>query len=187
MAGVSVRPKLSWRVPVGSLVAASMAAALFIVSPAPALAQSLEMPPIATPFAVPDFHFSHPVRDAQYWWLEGEVARTYETFGRSLNTARRAIYPAPARPSTPAAPGSPAWLQARVAVEQAIRDRRPVSDAIAALDAFLTREGRQVSSAEAQYALDVRQVHQSALLATSDNLVDLLASLAGIRINQWPP
>lgn len=171
----------------GRIVIAALIATVLIVSRAGALTQSQEMPPGATPFPTPDFHFSDPARDAEYWRLQSEVERTYVTFGRSVDAARRAIYPDPARPSTPAAPGTPAWFHARAAVEQAVRDRRPARDAMAALIAFVTREGRLLSPAEAQYSLAVRQSEEDTILATSDNLTDLLASLAGIRTGQWPP
>jgi len=164
-----------------------LATALLLLCPACAHAQDREAPPIPTPFPTPDFHFSDPARDAEYWRLEGEVARTHATFGHSLDAARRAIYPDRAHPSTPVAPGTPAWLQARAAVEQAIRDRRPARAALAAVIAFVTREGREGSPAEAQYALAVRHSEEETLRATSDHLVSLLASLAGIRIGQWPP
>ncbi|TMJ18861.1 MAG: hypothetical protein E6G92_03270 [Alphaproteobacteria bacterium] len=166
---------------------AACTAILLVMTPCAAAPQQPDMPPIPTPFPSPDFHFSDPARDAQYWRLEREVAQSHAAFGRSVDVARRAIYPDRARPSVPVAPGTSAWLEARAAVEQAIRDRRLTRDAIARLDAFLTRERRQLGPAEAEYALDVRHVRQGVLLATSDHLVDLLASLAGIRIGQWPP
>ncbi|HMG46363.1 MAG TPA: hypothetical protein VK614_02740 [Allosphingosinicella sp.] len=108
-------------------------------------------------------------------------------FRQSANAASRAIFSEVARPSMPAQPGTPAWLQARAAVEQAIRDRRPARDALNALIYFVTRERLRVPPAEAEYAFDIYRVHENSLRATSDHLVDLLAALAGIRIGQWPP
>ncbi|HMG46364.1 MAG TPA: hypothetical protein VK614_02755 [Allosphingosinicella sp.] len=161
-------------------VAAIWVAVLLVAAPCAAIAQRPEMPPIPTPFPTPDFHFSDPVRDAEYWRLEGEVARTYAAFGRSVDAARNAVS------RDAAVPGSPAWLRARAAVEQAIRDRRPARHALAVLIAFAVRERPQLPPAEAEYALDIRHGRERTLQATSDTLVNLLALLAGIRTGQWP-
>lgn len=161
-------------------IAASIAAVL-LLSSAPTLAHTQEMPPIATPFATPDFHFSDPARDAEYWRLYRETERTASVFREAMDAARRAL-------RLPlAAPGTPGWRQARAAVERAIVARRPARDATEALIYFIERESPRMTPEEAQQALAIYRVHQNSLRASSDILVDLLASLAGIRINQWPP
>jgi hypothetical protein len=144
------------------------------------------MPPIATPFPEPDFHFSDPARDAQYLRLQREVDRALAIFRQSADAARHAIFPQAARPSMPAQPGTTAWLQARAAVERAIRDRRAVRDALMAMIAFVGRERPNLPQAEVEYALDVRHVSESTLQGTSDTLVYLLARLAGITVQEWP-
>src|SRR3954468_668595 len=82
------------------------------------------------PFPMPDFHFSNRSRDAEYWRLEREVDRSMAVAREALHRARVALkQPAPA-------PGTTAWLQARAAVERAIRAEVPARDAQMALIAF---------------------------------------------------
>ena len=104
-----------------------------------------------------------------------------------MDAARRAIFSDQARPSVPVSPGAAGWLRARAAVERVIRDRREVRHAIEALVAFAIRTRQEVSGPEAEYALDIRHANEASLRATGDTLVDLLASLANIRVGQWPP
>lgn len=141
-----------------------------------AYGQHPTMPPIGTPFPTPDFHFSDPARDSAYWRLEGEAQRMMAVFRESLFAARRALR----MPVPP--PGSPAWQRTREAVERAIHDGRTAHNALDDLIWFVTRERSRLSPAEAEYADDVRRVNEESLRATSDNLVDLLASLVGIRV-----
>jgi hypothetical protein len=83
--------------------------------------------------------------------------------------------------------GSPHWLEVRAAVVLAIEARRPARDALNAMIRFATRERPLLPPAEAEFALDLRHSMENSLRASSDLLVDLLASLAGIPIGQWPP
>lgn len=168
-------------VPIGRCTLATAFLSLVLLAPSgAALAQSQEMPPIATPFSTPDFHFSDSARDARYWQLEAESERTLAAFRQSVDAARRTL-PFGGRPL-----GSPAWLQARAAVERAIHDRIPARDALMALIAFVTRERPQLPPAEAEFALSVRHVNEDMLRATNATLIDLLARLAGIRLDEWP-
>jgi len=144
------------------------------------------MPPIATPFPEPDFHFSDPARDAQYWRLYAEEERALAVFRESVHAVRRAIFPDPARPSVPVQIGTPGWLGARSAVVRAMRDRRATRDAFMAMIAFVGRERPRLPQAEAEYALDIRHVAEMTLQGMSDTLVDLLARLAGITVSEWP-
>jgi hypothetical protein len=128
-----------------------------------------------------EFHFSDPARDAEYWRLEREV-------DRSMAVAREALYRARVALKLPAPePGTAAWSEARAAVERAIRADIPARQTQMALIAFARVEGPKLSPGEARAALQTRQVHEESLLAATDNLVDLLVGLAGIKIGQWPP
>jgi hypothetical protein len=100
---------------------------------------------------------------------------------------RRRLCGATGAEATRSAPGTSAWFQARAAVQHAILARRPARDAKLALIDFVIRERPQLTPSEAAYALDVWSVEEQSLRGTSDTLVDLLAGLAGIRIDQWPP
>lgn len=153
-------------------------AILLAASPSGALAQSDTPASIFHPFPIREFHFSDPARDAEYWRLNGEVERRLAVAREALDRARIALRrPAPE-------PGTAAWLQARAAVEQAIRAHRPVRDAQMTLIAFATREGPKLPPDEARAALQTRQVTEESLRGMTDNLVDLLASLAGIEIGE---
>jgi hypothetical protein len=136
---------------------------------------------MATPFPLTEFHFSDPARDARYWQLYADMERSSEAFRQALYAARRALaLPMPE-------PGTQRWLEVRSAVERAIEARRPARDALNAMIRFATREGPLAPPAEAEFALDLRRSMEDTVRASSDLLVDLLASLAGIRIGQWPP
>lgn len=155
-------------------------AALLAMLPSGAVAQSQAPPPAMTPFPVPDFHFSDPARDAEYWRLEREQDRTMAVFREAVSVARKALkYPAPA-------PGTPAWVQARASVERAILARRPARDAKLAMINFVIRERPKLTPSEAAYALDVWRVTEQSLRGTSDSLLHLLATLAGIKTPQLP-
>lgn len=105
-----------------------------------------------------------------------------------MAVAREALYRARVALKQPApAPGTAAWLQARAAVERAIRAEVPARDAQMALIAFTRVEGPKLSPDEARAALQTRQVTEESLRGASDNLVDLLIRLAGIKVGQWPP
>ena len=160
-------------------VVAWVAVALLTCSSA-SMAQSQEMPPIPTPFPTPDFHFSDPTRDTEYWRLQRETERTLALFRQSVFVAYRAL------PSHPAQPGTPAWLRARAAIERAIVARRSAREALDALINFVTRERLRVPPSEAEDAFDIYRVHEDTLRATAESLVNLLALLAGIRTGQWP-
>lgn len=148
---------------------------LLAVVPGRAHSQISARPPIIEPAPMLVFHFSDAARDAEYWRLNGEVERT-------MAAARDALYQARAELKQPAPrPGTAAWFHARAAVERAIRAHHPVRDAMAALIAFATREGRNVPPSEAYRALQIRHVTEESLRGTSDVLVDLLAELTGIR------
>ena len=167
---------------------AAVCVAILLVAPAGTVApaQDRHMPPVTTPIPRPDFHFSDPARDAQYWRLEAESERALATFHESVLAARQAIFRDRSRPSVPVQPGTAEWLEARAAVERAIQARRGASDAISRVIAFATRAGREVSPREAEYALNVRHANEDTLRATSDTLVNLLARLAGITVVVWP-
>lgn len=169
------------RTPVWSrMPAVGLVAILVIACPTAALSQTQEMPPIPTPFPNPEFHFSDPARDAEYWRLQRETERTLAIFRESVFAAYRAL------PSQPAQPGTPSWLQAKAAVERAIVARRPARDALDALINFITRERLRVPPSEVEDAFDICRVHEDSLRATAESLVNLLALLAGIRTGQWP-
>jgi hypothetical protein len=156
-------------------VAFGCLAILIATNPSRVLAQDHAPVSVFHPFPPLEFHFSDPERDAEYWRIQAEVERT-------LAGAREALYRARAALRQPAPePGTTAWLQARAAVEQAIRAHRPVRDAQVALIAFVTREGPKLSSEEARRALQTRHVTEESLLGMTDNLVDLLTALAGIK------
>jgi hypothetical protein len=154
---------------------------LALACSAPAGAQRTEQPPIPTPFPTPDFHFSDPARDAQYWRLERDMEQKLAVFRGAADAAVGAL----ALPR--AAPGTPAWIRNREIVEQALLARRPARDALDALIDFVTRARPQLSPAEAEAAFDIIRVNDSTVTATSDKLVLLLGWLAGIKISQWPP
>lgn len=167
-----------WVLGAGRRAVPALASALFIASPA--LAQGQTMPPIGTPLPTPDFHFSDPARDAEYWRLYRETERASAVFREAMDAARRALrFPVPA-------PGTAGWLQAKAAVERAIVAARPARRADQALINFIERERRRLSPAEADYAFAIYRVYQNSLRGSSDILVDLLAALAGIRTGQWP-
>src|SRR4051794_38821162 len=105
----------------------------------PAGAQNAGDPPIATPFPTPDFHFSDPARDAQYWRLKRDEEQKLAAFREASDAAQRALMP-----PLPA-PGTPAWLRSRDAVEAAIRARGPAREALNALIDFVTRERPHLS------------------------------------------
>jgi hypothetical protein len=150
-------------------------------SPSRALPQDEAPASVFHPFPIREFHFSDPARDAEYWRLERESDRTLAVFRDAVGVARRALkHPAPA-------PGTPAWFQARAAVEQAILARRPARDAELAIIEFVIRERPRLPPSEAARALDIWRVNEVSLRGTSDTLVGLLAALAGIRIDQLPP
>lgn len=147
----------------------------------PAESRTVGDPPIPTPFPTPDFHFSDPARDAIYRRLKKDEVEKLAAFREAMFAAQEALMPP--RPT----PGTPAWIQARTLVEQAILARRPAREALDALIDFVTRERPRLSPAEAEAAFDIRRVHEETLTATSDNLVTQLAYLAGIKIDRWPP
>jgi hypothetical protein len=150
-------------------------------NPSPALSQNNVPPPLFHPLPIREFHFSDPARDAEFRRLERESERRLAVARNTLNQARGALkQPAPA-------PGTPAWLEARALVEQAILARRPFRDAQLAVIEFLIRERPKLSPPEAAEALYIWRMREEFLRATSDNLVDLLAGLADIKIGQWPP
>ncbi|HEX8240937.1 MAG TPA: hypothetical protein VF574_14475 [Allosphingosinicella sp.] len=156
-------------------VASGFLAILFVINPSGAAAQDHAPVSVFHPFPPLEFHFSDPGRDAEYWRLQAEVEHALAVAREALNRARAALkQPAPK-------PGTAAWLQARAAVEQAIRAHRPVRDAQVALIAFVTREGPKLSPEEAHRALQTRHVTEESLRGMTDNLVDLLAALAGIK------
>jgi hypothetical protein len=164
-----------------SFLVTATGAILLAANPGRAPAQNDVPPPIAHFVLMPDFHFSDPARDAEYSRLDRESERTLAIFGDAAREATRALkYPGP-----PA--GSPAWLDARAAVERAILARRPAGEAKRALIDFVIRERPKVPPSEAAHALRIWRVEEESLRATSDTLVGLLAALAGIRIDQWPP
>jgi hypothetical protein len=147
----------------------------------PVVAQERRPPPVATPFAQPDFHFSDPARDTRYWQLYADMDRTLAAFREARFAAMRAVaVPGPR-------PGSPEWFAARAQVEHAIRMRRPARDALEALITFLRRERPRLTAEEAEAAYDIIRVNEMMLVATSDALVDLLGMLAGLRMDRWPP
>jgi hypothetical protein len=148
---------------------------------APLGAQGKEQPPIPTPFPTPDFHFSDPARDAQYWRLYRDVDQKLAVLREARFAAIRAE-----KPPLPA-PGTPEWFRIRDLVEQAILARRPARDALDALIDFVTRARPQLSPAEAEAAFDIGRVHEELLTATSDGLIDLLGPLVGIKFDRWPP
>jgi hypothetical protein len=74
----------------------------------------------------------------------------------------------------------------RALVMQAIDAHGPARDALDALIDFVTRERPKLSPVEAEFALDVRRVNEWTLTGTSDGLVLLLASLAGISVHRLP-
>jgi hypothetical protein len=156
--------------------------AIFLAAnPSGALAQDHAPSSTFHPFPPREFHFSDPVRDAEYWRLERESDRASAVFRNAVDAARRALkYPAPG-------PGTAPWLKARVAVEQAIVARRPARDAKLALIEFLRRERPQLPPSEVADALQIWSMREESLRASSDILVDLLAGLADIKIGQWPP
>jgi hypothetical protein len=132
------------------------------------------------PFPIREFHFADPVQDAEYWRLQGEVERSSAVAREALHRARVALkQPAPQ-------PGTAAWLQARGAVERVIRAHALLRDAQMALIAFATREGPKLPPDEARAALQTRHVTEESLRGMSDNLVDLLAALSGIRTSRIP-
>lgn len=181
MACVSEMPTLRRRVLVGLRIAAARPiAALLMACPTSAPAQSQEMPPIATPFATPDFHFSDRARDAEYWRLYNEAERTGAAFREAMNAARQALR----LPMAP--PGTPGWLQAKAAVERAIVACRPAREAKEAMLYFIERERRHLTPDEAEEAFAIYRVYQNSLRGSSDILVNLLALLADIRTGQWP-
>lgn len=156
-------------------------AILLAANPGGTLAQSDTPVSPFHPFPIREFHFSDPARDAEYWRLDRESERTSAVFRTAIDVARRALkYPAPA-------PGTPAWFQARAAVEQAILGRRPARDAKMATIEFLIRERLQIPPSEAADALQIWRMREESLRASSDILVGLLAALAGIKIDQFPP
>jgi hypothetical protein len=156
-------------------------ATLLAASPSGALPQDEAPASIFHPFPIREFHFSDSARDAEYWRLDRESERTAAVFRTAIDVARRALkHPAPA-------PGTPAWFEARAAVEQAILARRPARDAKMATIEFLMRERSQIPPSEAADALQIWRMREESLRASSDILVGLLAALAGIRIDQWPP
>lgn len=164
-----------------SQIAASLVAMLVVAGPTGALAQSQETPPIVALYPTPDFHFSDSTRDAEYWRLYREAERTSAAFREAMDAARRALrFPV-------AAPGTPAWLQARAAVERAMEARRPARDAANAILYFIERERSRLTSEEAEQAFAIYRVYQDSIRGSGDILVELLASLAGIRFDQWPP
>ena len=170
----------------GAIGAVCIGILLLASSGTPATAQSRGMPPITIPIPRPDFHFSDPARDAQYWTLEVEAERTLAAFHESVIAARHAIFPDAARPSTPVQPGTPAWLEARAAVQRAIRARWVTYDVQGRAIAFATRARREVPPGEAESALDIRRRHEVVVQATAETLVDLLAALAGVRADHPP-
>ena len=156
-------------------------ASAFAAYPTVAHGQANMQAPSSVPWPMPDFHFSDPARDAEYWRLERESDRASAIFRSAVNEARRALeQPAPG-------PGTPAWFQAREAVEQAILARRAARNAKLAIIEFLRRERPQLPPSEAAEALRIVSLREETLRASSDILVDLLAGLAGIKIGQWPP
>jgi hypothetical protein len=134
-----------------------------------------------TPLAPAEFHFSDAERDAKYRRLEEDQEQKLALFRDAVDAARRAE-----KPPLPA-PGTPAWFRIRDLVEKAILSRRPARDAIEALITFATRERLRLTGAEAEYAFDIRRVHEELLTATSDGLIDLLGPLVGIKFDGWPP
>jgi hypothetical protein len=156
-------------------------AILFAADPVGAHLQNNAQPPSFVPVPMPDFHFSDPALDAAYWRLERDSDRTLAVFRDAVSVARRALkHPAPA-------PGTPAWFQARAAVEQAILARRPARDAELAIIKFVIRERPRLPPSEAARAVDIWRVNEVSLRGTSDTLVGLLAALASIKIDQFPP
>jgi len=160
---------------------AATVAALLGAAPATARAPGDPKVSIVPPFPVADFHFSDPGRDARYWQLYADMERSAEAFRQALYAARVALR----MPISPI--GSPRWLEVRAAVQRAIEARRPARDALNAMIRFATREGPQLPPAEAEFALDLRHDMEDSVRNSSDLLVDLLASLAGIPPGQWPP
>lgn len=141
-----------------------------------------QQPPAGIPLAPPPFHFSDLVVDRDYYQAYGEVLAKSELSRRSIETARTAL--AAARGTSP---GSPVWLRARDAIEQAILDRRPHRAALSAYLRFLHGARRRVQPAEVEIVDEFERQAREEVTASSDALLDLLAVLAGIRIGQWPP